>query len=209
MPKQLVYETLTPKDIDGRYAVIVRIRPELPQDRMVEAQLAQAYRTPGGDGRPLMDDRTILEEIIEAEYPDTIQRRIDAQLLPPKSPDVDKVLTAAREQQWFDDHPEALEAADKRLGEALNLRPQELQAIVAMAVKQALGAQGAPQLLAAAEQGAATGQPPQMPMLGAPPGANPAALPSQLSMTPEQALPNPQELAASQARRGRPANPPG
>jgi hypothetical protein len=208
MPKQTVLETLSPSDIDGRYAVIVKIRPEMPQDRMVKAQLAQAYRTPGADGRPLLDDKTILEDIIEADYPDTVDRRIDAQFLPAESPDIKKFLIAAREQQWIEDHPDTMKLVDKRLGEQINLRPEELQQIIAIAVKQALGAQGAQQLLAAGDA-AASGQPVQMPPggFGAPAGPDPSTLPSQMQMSPEQALPNPQELAASQERRGRPQQP--
>ena len=209
MPKQTSYETLTPEDIGGRYSVVVKIRPELPQDRMVKAQLAQAYRAPGVDGRPLMDDRTIAEDIIEAEHPDTIQRRIDGMLLPAKSKNISDMLTAAQEQQWMDDHPETMALADKRLGEALSLRPQELQAIIQLAVKQALGAQGAPQLLAQADA-MAGGQPPMgMPGQG-PVGMDPAALPSQMQLGADPAAQTNQDpamLAASQAQRGRAQQP--
>jgi hypothetical protein len=202
MPKQTVYETLTDSDIDGRYAVIVKIRPELPQDRMVIAQLVQAYRAPGPDGRPMIDDLTLLEEFIGADYPDTIRRRLDQQMLPPQSPDVNKMQIAAAEQKWMDDHPETMKLADKRLGEAIALRPDELQAIIQMAVKQALGAQGMGPMLDQADA-AASGQMPMLPP-GGPGGPNPAALPSQMMMTPEQALPNREQLAASQERRGKP-----
>lgn len=205
MQKQTVYETLTPDEVDGRYAVIVRIRPELPQDRMVIAQLVQAYRTPGADGRPMIDDLTLLEEFVGADYPDTIRRRLDQQFLPAESPDVKKLQIAAAEQKWMDDHPDTIKKAEERIGEALRVYPDQLQAMIAMGVKMALGAQGAPQLLAQAETMAAGGQPMGAPGQG-PVGVDPAAMPSQMMMTPEETLPNRDELAASQARRGKPAN---
>lgn len=210
MPKRTTSETLTAADVGGRYAVIVKIKPELPQEEMQKAQLIQAFRAPGVDGRPFFSDRE-LRSLWGGESPESSEREIDAQLLLNDSPDVKKLIVAAREQRWMEANPEIQELADKRLGKALELRPQELQQMIAIGVKMALGAQGGDQLLALGDQ-AATGQPVQLPPGGiAPPGMNPAAggLPSQMQMTPEQALPDRNQLAASQARRGRPVNPPG
>lgn len=174
---------------------------------MVKAQLAQAYRAPGVDGRPLMSDKYLLENIIETEYPDTVQREIDAQLLPATSQKVKKLIDAAREQQWMDDHPDTVALAEKNLGQPISLYPEDIQALAALLQKQMQGAPGLGQMVAQADQlagGGGLGLPPGQ----GPAGANPAALPAQLQMTPDQALPEPNQLAASQARRQRPVNSP-
>lgn len=209
MPKRIVYETLTPEDVAGRYVTVVKISPVLPQERMVLAQLAQAYRTPGADGRPLFDDHTIREEIVETPFPDTVERRVDAQMLPAQSKEIADLLKAAREQKWMDDNPETVALAEKRIGKALDMRPEDVMQLLKLLMKAQGGAAGLEQMLALSEGQAAGALPPGMPPggMGAPPGANPAALPSQMMMTPEQGLPNPDELAASQERRGRPQQP--
>ena len=211
MPKVMGYETLTPDDVKGRYAVIVKIRPVLPQEEMQRVQMAQAFRGPGVDGRPLMDDRTIIEDILEKDNPDAIERRIDAQMLPNESPDVKKALTAAREQVWFDENTTTMELVDKRLGKALEMRPEELEAYVALRIKMAMGAQGAQALLGQADAMSA-GQPPmpgapgQGPVDGMPPGV----LPSQMQLTADPQMAgqqDPSALVASQSQRGRPQQP--
>lgn len=204
MPKRQVMQTLSASDIEGRHYVIVKIRPQLPQERMVVAQLAQAYRAPGADGRPLMDDRTILETIIEHEYPDTVGRRIDQQLLPAESQEIKKLQIAAREQIWMEENPSTLQKAEKRLGEAMNLRPEELKTLLGLLMKLQGGAVGLEQMLAMADQAAA--QPLAAAQGGPLGGPNPAALPSQFQMT-EEPMPDQSLMVASQARRGRPVNP--
>lgn len=208
MPKRTTSETLTSADVGDRFTVIVKIKPELPQEEMQKAQLIQAFRGPGVDGRPFLSDRE-LRSLWGGENPETSERQIDAQLLLNDSPDIKKMIIAAREQRWMEANPEIKELADKRLGEALSLRPQELQAIIQIAVKQALGAQGAQQLLAQADTMAGGGTPMGAPGQG-PVGMDPAALPSQMQIGADpaaQTRQDPAVLAASQAQRGRAQQP--
>jgi len=193
--------------VDGRTAVIVKIRPELPQEKMQQAQLAQAFRAPGVDGRPLLSDRDIRDSVLEFEYPDTVERNIDAQMLSATSKDVQKLIAAAQEQRWMEDHSDTVALAEKKLGEPMRVYPEDMAAIMTILQKSMQGAPGADVMLAQADQMAAGGG------MGLPPGQgpvgpNPAAMPSQMMMSPEEALPDPTQLAQSQPRRGKPVNGP-
>ena len=191
------YLTISPEDIDGCYEVRVTLTPDLPQDRMVKAQLAQAYRTPGTDGRPFMDDLS-LYDMLGFENPNEIRSRIDAQVLPAQSPEISKLVTAAREQAWIEANPEVVKLAEKRLNpEGLpDLKPEQVQQLLAMLSMMQAQPAGQPGMAGA-------------PQLGAGPmgGMNPGAMPSQMMMT-EQEIPELEPMVASQARRGRPENNP-
>lgn len=206
MPKKMVLEELTPADISGRHVVLVKIKPTLPQEEMQKAQLAAAFRAPGPDGSPLVDDLTLLEDVLGLDYPDTIRRRVAGQMLPAKSQAVQKLLVAAQEQAWMNDNPSTLELAEERLGKSMDLTPDQLKQLVGVLVKMELmRAQGQdPQieqlLMAAGQQGGAPALP------AGPGGMSPQVLPSQLQMTPDEVLPDGATLPASQARRGRPVN---
>lgn len=205
MAAKLELLSLTDKDVAGRHTVVVRIRPQLPQDKMQRAQLAQALRAPGTDGRPLASDQFIREEVLEMDYPDTVDRQIDNELLPLQSPDVKKITLAAQEKAWFDDNPKVLEMAEKKLGEAMRVYPDELRQMVDILVKDGIAKlmgqdSGLGAMLAQAEGGAPGGP------MGAGGGMNPAAMPAQMQMTPEDVLPDPATLPAKQAQRGRAQN---
>ena len=105
---------ITPSDVSGRHYVEVMIQPELPQDRMIKAQLASAFRNPGVDGQPLLDDRSILENVLEMDNHDEIARRVREQMLPKTSPAIGEMLTMATEQQWLDDNKSLVKLAEKR-----------------------------------------------------------------------------------------------
>ena len=203
---------IKPDDVDGRNHVAVTITPELPQDRMVKAQLAQAYRAPGVDGKPLVDDQTILE-MLEFEHPDLINQRIREQLLPAQSKEIAKTSVQAAEQEWMTENKEVVKLAEKRTNpeNMPSMSPEEIQQLVDVMVKQRMAemsGQGSelPQMMAAAEQG-----PPQegMPQTGGgPPGVPPEVMPTQMNMSPEDVVPDLPELEQYQNRRAAYGRPP-
>ena len=201
---------IKPDDVDGRNHVAVTITPELPQDRMVKAQLAQAYRTPGVDGKPLVDDQTILE-MLEFEHPDLINQRIREQLLPAQSKEIAQTSVQAAEQEWMTENKEVVKLAEKRTNpeNMPKMSPEQIQQLVDVMVKQRLQemmGQGGqlPQMMAAAEQG-----PQPLPQNGGePPGVPPEVMPTQMSMSPEDVVPELPELEQYQNRRAAYGRPP-
>ena len=201
---------IKPDDVDGRNHVAVTITPELPQDRMVKAQLAQAYRTPGVDGKPLVDDQTILE-MLEFEHPDLINQRIREQLLPAQSKEIAQTSVQAAEQEWMTENKEVVKLAEKRTNpeNMPKMSPEQIQQLVDVMVKQRLQemmGQGRqlPQMMAAAEQG-----PQPLPQNGGePPGISPEVMPTQMSMSPEDVVPELPELEQYQNRRAAYGRPP-
>lgn len=205
------YELLeiSPSDIDGRTAVVVTITPEMPQDTMMQMQVAQALRTPGVDGLPIASDRYIRESVLKMEHPDIEAQRIKQQMLPAQNQEISKVIMAAAEADWRTENPETVKKAEKiQNPDGLpDLKPEQLRQIMSLLQKMSGGAQGLEAMLAQAEGGMMPGLAGAM---GAGPGPGggpmPGALPSQFMMTPEEALPEPATLPASQARRGKAAN---
>ena len=201
---------IKPDDVDGRNHVAVTITPELPQDRMVKAQLAQAYRTPGVDGKPLVDDQTILE-MLEFEHPDLINQRIREQLLPAQSKEIAQTSVQAAEQEWMTENKEVVKLAEKRTNpeNMPKMSPEQIKQLVDVMVKQRLQemmGQGGqlPQMMAAAEQG-----PQPLPQNGGePPGVPPEVMPTQMSMSPEDVVPELPELEQYQNRRAAYGRPP-
>jgi len=205
--KRQLWEDLAPDDIDGRHYVVVSITPELPQDRMVKSQLAQAYRTPGVDGKPLMDDRTILETILEADHPDLIASRVNQQMLPAQSQEIGKLIMAAAEYDWKEENPETVKKAEEILNPDKLPPVSGAQAQALMEIIKMIMSGGAdPALLMSMMQQADAGGVPTADGGMVPAGPMPGAIPSQMQMLPEEALPDPATLPASQERRGRPAN---
>lgn len=217
-----MFVELKPDDIDGRFYVSVKISPIMPQEEMQRAQLAAAYRAPGVDGRPLMDDRTILETVLEADHPDLIHARIEQQLFPAKSQAVTKIMQDAAEYDWMQENPETIEKARKQ-AEAVQpkLTPDQMKIAMQTLLQHMDG--NLPQLPGLVGATPPVG-PDGMPVQGGPPGAgappgmsggipgiapggpSSAAMPPQMQMTPEQGLPNPVTLPSAQARRGKPRN---
>jgi len=211
---------IKPDDVDGRNHVAVTITPELPQDRMVKAQLAQAYRAPGVDGKPLVDDQSILE-MLEFEHPDLINQRIREQLLPAQSKEIAQTSVQAAEQEWLTENKEVVKLAEKRTNpeNMPKMSPEQIKQLVDVMVKQRLQemmGQGGqlPQMMAAAEQGpqmmAAAAQGPQpLPQNGGgPPGVRPEVMPTQMGMSPEDVVPELPELEQYQNRRAAYGRPP-
>ena len=202
---------IKPDDVDGRNHVSVSITPELPQDRMVKSQLAQAYRTPGVDGKPLVDDQSILE-MLEFEHPDLIRQRIREQLLPAQSQEINKTSIAASEQEWMQENKEVLKLAEKRKNpeNMPSMSPEEIEKLVDLMVKQKLAqltGQGGqlPQMMAQAAQ-----MPPEglIPQNGAQPGVPPEVMPTQMSMSPDDVVPDLPDLQQRQNRRAAYGRPP-
>ena len=186
--KQSTMLELTPEDVGEHPYLEVTITPEMPNDRMVKAQLAQAYRAPGVDGKPLLDDQTILEKILEIEHPDTVARRVREQLLPSTSQTVQTIILSASEYEWMEENKELVKLAEKRTGlPPLSVEQMaQLQAMMAQIAQ----AQAAPQL--------PPGAPPPLPTNGGPP---PETLPSQTMMQPADEIPELPTLEMSQNRR--------
>ena len=225
--KRTTLISITPDDVDGRIHVEVIIQPEMPQDRMIKAQLASAFRNPGVDGQPLLDDRSILESVLDIDNHAEVSRRVREQMLPKMSPHIQEMITLASEQQWLNENKTLVKLAEKRKKDI-----EEEQAD-----KLALEQQSAPQQggvppeaasqfmqMMQGQQGGGTGGPnplampmlPQqgatMPQIGMAPGAmSSQAMPSQMQMTAQDLIPDiPQELILDQMRRAqRPPTPRG
>ena len=202
---------IKPDDVDGRNHVSVSITPELPQDRMVKSQLAQAYRTPGVDGKPLVDDQSILE-MLEFEHPNLIRQRIREQLLPAQSQEINKTSIAASEQEWMQENKEVVKLAEKRQNpdKLPNMSQDQIVQLVDIMIKQKLAelmGQGGqlPQMMQQAEN-----QPPPelIPQNGAAPGVPPEAMPTQMSMAPDDVVPDLPDLQQRQNRRAAYGRPP-
>ena len=197
---------IKPEDVGGRYHVEVMIQPELPQDRMIKAQLASAFRSPGVDGSPLLDDRSILESVLEMDNHDEIARRVREQMLPKLSPHIQEVITMSDEQSWLENNKTLVKLAEKRKAKIA----EEQQQAQEMQMQQQPDAGGMPpnplQMPTLPQQGAT------MPQLGKTAGAvAPQTLPSQTTMSPSDLIPDvPQELVLDQMRRSqRPPKPRG
>jgi len=204
---------IKPDDVGGRHYVEVMIQPELPQDRMIKAQLASAFRNPGVDGQPLLDDRSILESVLEMDNHDEIARRVREQMLPKVSPHIQELLTMATEQQWLDENKSLVKLAEKRkkqLQEEQMQQQMQQQMMGQMPQPMGQGGEGGganPLAMPTLPQQGAT-----MPQLGVGPGAmSPQVMPPEMGMTMESMIPQvPQELIADQMRRSaRPPKPPG
>jgi len=213
--RQKTMVEITPDDVDGHYMVEVTLTPELPQDRMVKAQLAQAFRAPGVDGKPLLDDKTILEEIVEAEHPDQVQRRIREQLLSAESQQVRDIMLAAAEQEWMETNKEIVDLAEKKEPMVPASKVKEMAELMAKEMHAAMMGQGGQleAMMGMAEAGAGAMpmqpgavQPGAVPYGGATtasvPGVRPEVVPSQMmGMVPEDEIPDLPELQQSQQRR--------
>lgn len=206
---QTTMMALTADDVGERCYVRVTITPlAQQQDLMARAQLIQAFRAPGADGLPFTDDLTLQEMFMPEMHPGTIAERLREQFLPKQSQEIGKLLLAASEQEWLEGNPKLLKKADKRLNpEGLPpIGPEQMQALQRiMQLLQGGADQNVLMQALAQAEGGGTGM---MPMPGQPGavGANPAVMPSQMTMQPEETLPDPVTLPGKQARRGREAN---
>ena len=220
--KKTTLIAITPDDVDGRIHVEVIIQPEMPQDRMIKAQLASAFRNPGVDGQPLLDDRSILESVLDIDNHAEVSRRVREQMLPKMSPHIQETMTLAAEQQWLNENKTLVKLAEKRKKDieeeqAEKLMLEQQSAPPGMPQQGGVPPEAAAQFMQMmqGQQGGGTGGPnplampmlPQqgatMPQIGMAPGAmSPQAMPSQMQMTAQDLIPDiPQELILDQMRR--------
>ena len=220
--KKTTLIAITPDDVDGRIHVEVIIQPEMPQDRMIKAQLASAFRNPGVDGQPLLDDRSILESVLDIDNHAEVSRRVREQMLPKMSPHIQETMTLAAEQQWLNENKTLVKLAEKRKKDieeeqAEKLMLEQQSAPPGMPQQGGVPPEAADQFMQMmqGQQGGGTGGPnplampmlPQqgatMPQIGMAPGAmSPQAMPSQMQMTAQDLIPDiPQELILDQMRR--------
>jgi len=220
--KKTTLIAITPDDVDGRIHVEVIIQPEMPQDRMIKAQLASAFRNPGVDGQPLLDDRSILESVLDIDNHAEVSRRVREQMLPKMSPHIQETMTLAAEQQWLNENKTLVKLAEKRRKDieeeqAEKLMLEQQSAPPGMPQQGEVPPEAAAQFMQMmqGQQGGGIGGPnplampmlPQqgatMPQVGMAPGAvSPQAMPSQMQMTAQDLIPDiPQELILDQMRR--------
>ena len=220
--KKTTLIAITPDDVDGRIHVEVIIQPEMPQDRMIKAQLASAFRNPGVDGQPLLDDRSILESVLDIDNHAEVSRRVREQMLPKMSPHIQETMTLAAEQQWLNENKTLVKLAEKRRKDieeeqAEKLMLEQQSAPPGMPQQGGVPPEAADQFMQMmqGQQGGGIGGPnplampmlPQqgatMPQIGMAPGAmSPQAMPSQMQMTAQDLIPDiPQELILDQMRR--------
>jgi len=220
--KKTTLIAITPDDVDGRIHVEVIIQPEMPQDRMIKAQLASAFRNPGVDGQPLLDDRSILESVLDIDNHAEVSRRVREQMLPKMSPHIQETMTLAAEQQWLNENKTLVKLAEKRRKDieeeqAEKLMLEQQSAPPGMPQQGEVPPEAAAQFMQMmqGQQGGGIGGPnplampmlPQqgatMPQIGMAPGAvSPQAMPSQMQMTAQDLIPDiPQELILDQMRR--------
>ena len=87
-------ETITPQQVKkagGR--IVVEILPELPQDDPAKMNMAQMARTPGADGKPLLGDRTVREDVLNRQDPDADEAVVLEQMADASSPLAQAVRT--------------------------------------------------------------------------------------------------------------------
>jgi len=76
------------EDVEGHTRVIVNLSPPLPEDKMVRYEIARRAREVGKDGFPIMDDYTILSEILEVKNPDEVKERLEKQMFERMNPTI-------------------------------------------------------------------------------------------------------------------------
>lgn len=226
---------ITKSDIGGRFWVQSHIRPRLPQDMMILAQVAQALRAPGASGRPTMADEDIARFVFEFDHPEEIKRRIDEQMLEQSDPEVAKLKQAALAEDWRKSNRDTVRKAERVLNPPpekgdeqfeqmkKNLTPEQLQQLIQSAaqlmMQQMRGGPGPEQMLAMADAtgAAAAGQQDALANLPAtvrPPergGPPPSVMPSQMNMMDASAQTgvSPEHRMMDQMMRGRPQHKPG
>lgn len=87
-------EEITPDEVasaGGR--IVVEVLPTLPQDDPAKMNMAQMARTPGVDGKPLFGDRTVREDILNRQDPDSDAAVVVEQLADASSPLAQAVTT--------------------------------------------------------------------------------------------------------------------
>lgn len=86
-------ETFNAGDLENIPRPNVKIAPQLPQDDQQKLQLAQSFRQ-GPNGRPLLPDRVILDEILEMSDAGKILQMVDEQMAGTSHPAAQAILWA-------------------------------------------------------------------------------------------------------------------
>ncbi len=216
MPTKLF--DFTPADVAGHYWVDVKLVNPTQQEKMLQMQLAQAFRAPGADGKPQMSRLDIAREILQDPHPEETILRADLEWLEQTDPEIQGMRLAALRASWKKANAATVKAAEKELNpdpdeefEKLkaSLTPETLQQLIqAKAEAMHLEMMGGPpeaQQVQMAQQAAATPQPPPSTLPYQENGPSPEVLPSQQGMqaAPQGMAADP-ALIASQMRRGRP-----
>jgi len=74
------------EDVEGHTRVIVNLSPPLPEDKMVRYEIARRAREIGKDGFPMLDDYTIISEVLEVKNPDEVKERVERQMFERMNP---------------------------------------------------------------------------------------------------------------------------
>lgn len=75
-------------EISGHYRITVNLAPPLPEDKMARYEIARRAREAGRDGVPLLDDYTILSQVIEISNPDEVKERLEKQIMERTTPEI-------------------------------------------------------------------------------------------------------------------------
>lgn len=208
--------TLKKSDIVGNYWFEARIEPSSEQQEMLRMQMAQAFRAPGPDGRPLMSDRDIRRFVQRDPHPEETGERAALQWLESNDQQVQEMVTAALRRKWRAANARTVAEAEKELNPAAQeeikmprAKFEQLVQAAAQAEHAKMLGQDPGQLVAAAEGAQAQmaqrslAPPTALPYQEA--GPSPEVMPTQLGMTgaPQPMTATP-EVLAMQMRRGRP-----
>ena len=222
MSKHTAFLDLRDGDVAGRHWVEVTIQPRSQQDDLQRMQLAQAFRVPGPDGKPLMSDRDIARFVLKDPHPEETVARAEMEWLEKNDEDISRIRLSALRERWKKENAdqvrdfEKAQQPDKKFREMMrSISPEDFKLLVKAAAEsehaKMLGMDPAQMMGQAEERAAQEAQaaaaPPPMPtaLPYQEDGPSPEGLPSQLGMTeaPQPMAMTP-EVLAMQARRGRP-----
>ena len=223
MKREPEFLTLEAGDVGGRYWWEVTIQPRSQQDDLQRMQLAQAFRAPGPDGKPLMSDRDIARFVIRDPHPEETEERAVLEWLEKNDPEVMKIRTTALRERWRKENKELVREYERAQQPEAKWRemmrsisPEEFKVLVQAAAESEhakmlgmdpaqmmAGAQGMAETQAAAQQAQSLAPPTALPYQET--GPSPETMPTQTMMNeapqPMEATP---QVLAMQARRGRP-----
>src|SRR3990167_1906922 len=100
MSKNTAFLELKDGDVAGRHWVEVTIQPRSQQDDLQRMQLAQAFRVPGPDGKPLMSDRDIARFVLKDQHPEESVERAEMEWLERNDEEIGKIRLSALRERW-------------------------------------------------------------------------------------------------------------
>tara|TARA_R100000963_G_C4614071_1_gene83547 strand:+ start:157 stop:864 length:708 start_codon:yes stop_codon:yes gene_type:complete len=78
---------ITPQEIQGHGPLTVELVPSLPQDDQAQWMMAEFARRPNAEGRPVVSDTFIKEDILKLKDAQLEERRVDIQLATSATPE--------------------------------------------------------------------------------------------------------------------------